>query len=62
MPVVRIELWEGRTLEQKDKLIKEVTHAVVKTLKIEPQHVIVILQEVSKDHWGVGGERSSKKK
>jgi len=62
MPVVRIELWEGRTLEQKDKLIRKVTDAVVKSLKIKPQQVIVILNEVSKDHWGVGGERSSKRK
>jgi 4-oxalocrotonate tautomerase len=62
MPVVRIELWEGRTLEQKDRLIREVTDAVVKSLRIDAHQVIVILNEVSKDHWGVGGERSSKKK
>ena len=62
MPVIKIDLWEGRTLEQKDDLIKKVTDAVVKSLKIKPEQVIVILNEVSKDHWGVGGERSSKKK
>lgn len=62
MPVIRIDLWEGRTLEQKDRLIKEVTGAAVKALKVDPVNVIVILNEVSKDHWGVAGERSSKKK
>jgi len=62
MPVVKIDLWEGRTLEQKDALIKEVTDAIVKSLGIKPEQVIVILSEVSKDHWGVAGERSSKKK
>ncbi len=62
MPVIRIDLWEGRTLEQKDALIKKVTEATVKALKVAPVNVIVILNEVSKDHWGVAGERSSKKK
>ena len=62
MPVVKIDLWEGRTLEQKDDLIKSVTEAIVKSLGIKPENIIVILSEVSKDHWAVGGHRSSKKK
>jgi 4-oxalocrotonate tautomerase len=62
MPVVKIDMWEGRTLEQKDALIKEVTDAIVQSLKVDPHEVVVILNEVSKDHWGVGGQRSSKKK
>jgi len=62
MPVIRIDMWEGRNLEQKDDLIREVTEAVVKALKVNHQDVVVILNEVSKDHWGVGGQRSSKKK
>ena len=62
MPVVKIDMWEGRTLEQKDALIREVTEAIVKALDVNPVNVVVILNEVSKDHWGVGGERSSKRK
>lgn len=62
MPVVRIDLWEGRTLEQKDALIREVTDAIVKSIGVKPDEVVVILNEVSKDHWGVGGHRSSKRK
>jgi len=62
MPVVRIDLWEGRNLEQKDALIREVTEAVVKSLGVDAHDVVVILSEVSKDHWGVGGQRSSKRK
>lgn len=60
MPIVRIELWEGRTLEQKDALIHEVTKAVEKSIGVKPEEVIVILNEVKKDHWGVGGKRSSR--
>jgi len=61
MPVVRIDLWEGRTLEQKDALIRGVTEAVCASIRVKPEDVIVILNEVHKDHWGVAGKRSSKK-
>ena len=33
MPFVRIDLFEGRTLEQKKALAKEVTEAVVRILE-----------------------------
>jgi 4-oxalocrotonate tautomerase len=62
MPVVKIDLWEGRTLEEKDSLIRGVTEAVCKAIKVKPKDVIVILNEVHRDHWGVGGKRSSTKK
>jgi 4-oxalocrotonate tautomerase len=61
MPIVRIELWEGRTLEQKDALIRGVTEAVCSAIKVKPKDVVVILNEVSRDHWGVAGKRSSRK-
>ena len=60
MPVVRIDLWEGRSLEQKDALIREVTKAIETAIAVDPKEVIVILNEVHKDHWGVAGKRSSK--
>lgn len=60
MPVVRIDLWEGRTLEEKDALIREVTKAVETSIGVDPKEVIVILNEVHKNHWGVAGKRSSK--
>lgn len=60
MPVVRIDLWEGRDLEVKDALIKNVTKAVCDSISVDVHEVIVILNEVHKDHWGVGGKRSSK--
>ena len=61
MPVVKIDLWEGRGIEEKDALIREVTKAVCDSINVEPHDVVVILNEVSRDHWGVCGKRSSKK-
>ena len=59
MPVVKIDLWEGRDLEAKDALIRNVTGAVCDSINVEPTEVIVILNEVKKDHWAVAGKRSS---
>jgi 4-oxalocrotonate tautomerase family enzyme len=37
MPIVRIELLQGRTPAMKDELITRVTNAVVKTLDSRPR-------------------------
>jgi len=60
MPVVRIDLWGGRDLEVKDALIREVTKAIENSIGVDAREVIVILNEVHRDHWGVAGKRSSK--
>ena len=55
MPIVRIELTEGRTAQQKGALIRRVTEAVVETLAVEPEQVRVLLFEVPPEHWAIGG-------
>lgn len=56
MPIVRIELLQGRTPAMKDELITRVTDAVVTTLGVDPVQVRVILFEVPPEHWAVGGQ------
>jgi len=41
MPVVTIRQFEGRTVEQKRRLSKDITDAIVTNYKIEPDRVIV---------------------
>jgi 4-oxalocrotonate tautomerase len=55
MPLVQIHLLEGRTPEQKKKLITEVTNAVINSLDAPRENVRVVLYEVPKSHWSVGG-------
>ncbi len=62
MPIVKIDLWEGSTVEEKDQLIRSVTDAVVKSIGVDPQHVFVLLNEVHKDNWGIGGKKASHKR
>ena len=55
MPLVRIELFEGRTDEEKDKMIREVTRAMATSLNIDKDDVDIILQEIKRKDWATGG-------
>ena len=59
MPVVKIDMWEGRTKEQKERLIKSVSNAIANTLEIPKEHITVIINDVSKTNWGLKGEQAS---
>jgi 4-oxalocrotonate tautomerase len=56
MPIIRIELLEGRAPDLKEELIRRVTQAVTTTLGVQPAQVRVLLYELPPEHWGVGGQ------
>jgi 4-oxalocrotonate tautomerase len=56
MPIVRIDLLEGRAPERKLDLIRRVTEAVVATLGVRSEQVRVLLTEIPAQHWAIGGE------
>ena len=55
MPVVTVELWEGRTLEQKRALVQAITAAMVEHAGANPDALHVIIHEVSRENWGRAG-------
>jgi len=54
MPIVRIELYKGRTAEQKAAYARDVIAAVAKTLGVPPKATQVIFVDVDKSDWIVG--------
>ena len=56
MPTYRIELFEGRTLEQKRKLVEEVTRVTTEVLGCAPESVDIILTDVKRENWATGGK------
>lgn len=59
MPVVIVEMWAGRTEEQKSLVIRGITK-VFEEIGIKPEHVQVIIHEIPKNNWGISGEQASK--
>lgn len=58
MPFVNIKITdEGVTSEQKQELIKGATQLLVDVLGKNPKTTVVVIEEVSTDNWGIGGEQ-----
>ena len=59
MPVVIVVMWEGRTSEQKEKLIKGITRAF-EEIGVKAEWLNIIIHDVPKTNWGIRGEQASK--
>ena len=55
MPFVIVEFWEGRTVDQKRKLVKAITDAMVEHGGCKPEHLHVVIHDVPKESWGRAG-------
>lgn len=61
MPIVRVEMYPGRTHEQKAELAKAITEAVVTIAKTTPEATTVVFQDVPKENWAEAGVLASDK-
>ncbi len=55
MPTIHVELFAGRTVEQKRALAAALTEATVASLGGSPSAVQVIFVEVERHNWATGG-------
>jgi 4-oxalocrotonate tautomerase len=60
MPVVSIDMFEGRTKEQKKTIVEEITRVWV-NMGVPADQVHIILRDVSKDSWGTAGKLASER-
>ena len=60
MPIAQLFILEGRTSEQKADLIREVTDAMHRSIDAPKERVRVIITEMPKEQFGIGGEPASK--
>jgi len=58
MPVVIVEMWEGRTVEQKKQLVEGITAVIVNT-GVPLEAVQVILKDNPKHNWAIAGKLAS---
>ncbi|MGQ0619882.1 MAG: 2-hydroxymuconate tautomerase [Panacagrimonas sp.] len=55
MPVIQVNLMQGRTNEQKKLLAQRITQSVVEVLGAKPESVRVLIHEMGPYDFSVGG-------
>jgi 4-oxalocrotonate tautomerase len=58
MPVVIVEMWEGRSVEQKKTLAEGITSAFEK-IGVPPEGLHIIMKDNPKHNWATGGKLAS---
>jgi 4-oxalocrotonate tautomerase len=56
MPLVQITMLQGRTADQKRKVVKRITDAMVEEAGARRESIVVVFNEVSKESYATGGE------
>ena len=56
MPFIHVEMIEGRSREQKEALVKEVTEVVSKHIGDPTEHIHIIIQEIKAENLGQNGK------
>jgi 4-oxalocrotonate tautomerase len=56
MPLVTVKAVEGRTIEQKRALVKDITEAVVKNFQVQPEAVSIDIVEYSRKNLAKAGK------
>jgi 4-oxalocrotonate tautomerase len=59
MPIMQVFLLEGRTEEQKRRLIGALTDAAVEAIDAPRETVRVLITEMPKGHFGIGGRTAA---
>jgi 4-oxalocrotonate tautomerase len=60
MPVVTVDMFEGRTAEQKRIIVEGITVAFGK-IGVTPEQLNIIIRDVQKQNWGYNGKLAADK-
>lgn len=56
MPYVNVKITRGGvTVDQKRKLVQEITQSLVATLGKKPEHIHIVIDEIEPENWGFAG-------
>ena len=62
MPIVRVEMWTGRTHAQKQELARAITELVCDIAHTTPDATIVVFEDIDRENWAQGGILASDEK
>lgn len=55
MPMVHVEMLDGRSLDQKRALVRGITDVVARECRVDPAGVHVLIHELSSENWADAG-------
>jgi 4-oxalocrotonate tautomerase len=55
MPLIVVKMLEGRSVDQKRRLVREMTNVVVKYTGAPEEQVDIIIEDYPKENWAKGG-------
>jgi 4-oxalocrotonate tautomerase len=61
MPMIKVELLKGRTVEQKREFAEVVTRETARILKCRPEVVDIVFQDIEPHDWANAGKLNSDK-
>lgn len=56
MPIITIELIEGRTVGQKREMAKKITDVIKEVVKVEEEAVQIIFHDMKKENYAKAGK------
>ncbi|HSP55809.1 MAG TPA: tautomerase family protein [Dehalococcoidia bacterium] len=59
MPIVRVEMWTGRTLAQKKELARVITDAMVNIAHTTAEATIIVFEDIARENWAQSGKLAS---
>jgi 4-oxalocrotonate tautomerase len=60
MPIIEVKMMDGRTNEQKDRLIHELTNACIRAIDAPIERIQVLIHEIPKQNFGISGKSADK--
>ena len=55
MPMIQVTMLDGRTAEQKRKIVQRITDVLVEEAAARREAIVVVFHEVSKESYASGG-------
>ncbi|MBP1934503.1 2-hydroxymuconate tautomerase [Ammoniphilus resinae] len=56
MPFITVKVLEGKTEDQKRKLVEKVTEAVCESFDVDPSVVFIFIEDLEKNNYGKKGK------
>lgn len=59
MPIVRVEWYAGRTVEQKAAVAQGITEVLGTHAGVKPESLFIVFEDVDRSNWATGGVLAS---